>query len=362
MKFKKEGIKKYVLAIMLMSFVIFLSGCAGKQTDQEIVEDVYTGTQGLKISFIDTGIPSKLYVTPDTTLPVALKIENKGATTLSYSDIAIFYEGFDHNYITGIPYVDTIEELELEGKSSFNREGGSTIRSFESGPIILPSNSDGYDPNFAVSWLYNYQTVASTDICIDPNPYQLSGVQKPCKAQDVSLGGGQGAPVGVTKIEVKPGSSATRFIIHIRNLGTGSIVNNDVFSPIDISLTNINKIEDYEVIVGSDYVYCQPSKLQFFDQSSEAVLQCTYEHPYGIENAYETVIQVRLSYRYYDSISKQLDLIKVEDYENRLYGILSGSGYSTRGDYRGYLNTLYEIDRAIKITDRTIDAWESIGR
>jgi len=365
MEFKKEGFKKYTCIILLLCFITTLSGCTSIKTGSTTsAGDVYKGTEGLEISFIDNTLAQKIYVTPDTKLPISLKIENKGATSLEYDDIKIFYEGFDHDYITGIKYEEYMSsDFEpIEGKSSYNPEGGSSLKIFESGNILLPSNLNSYNPNFVVSWLYNYQTIASTTVCVDPRPYQITGIQKPCTPQDVTLSGGQGAPVAVTKVEVIPGSSRTTFRIHIKNIGSGSIVNRYINSPSEIGITSANKIDEYSVLVGNKYVYCQPEVLQFFDKNTEAILQCQHYHEVDEDNAYETVIQVRLNYKYYDSVSQQLQLIKVDDYEDRLISLLGSSGYSSRDEFRDAINTINDIEQAIRMTERTIDSWQNIGR
>lgn len=339
---KKEGYKKMsnilmksILILFIIKFSIFVSSCSSNSsgTQSGISENVYKGTQGIVVTFLENVLPTKLYVSEGTELPVAVKIENKGAYTLNSGDLKLFFGGFDVNYITfqkassdgEIP----IDEI-IEGKTRFNSYGGSTIYD-DSAEINLPNFLNSYNPKFQVSWLYDYETVASGVVCIDPAPFGLSKVQKPCTVKDVSLSGGQGAPVEVTKIEVIPVSTEkVNFIIHVKNSGTGIVVNGpysnsysgSVERPNDIKPSTTNKIGEYEVSIGGtslgsgDSLSCSPSVVQFFQDRSEAIIQCPYDFSGNVDNAYETVLQIKLKYRYYDSVSRQLSLLKVDNDES----------------------------------------------
>lgn len=373
MRFKKEvmGKSTYLGILILFLAILLVSGCTTqKKETTTAVDNVYQGTQGVVISFLENSLPSKLYVTSgQTSLPVALKIENKGATLVHAGQLDIFFEGFDPNYIggysglggTGIHFNP---DEDLEGKTRYNQYGGSTIKSISDYQTIirLPPELNEYSPNFGVSWIYDYKTVASSTVCIDPKPYELSPIDKPCKVSDISFSGGQGAPVGVTKIVVTPiGSSSTNygytsgsktnFMIYIRNLGTGTILNTHAPSPGAITQAMSNKIgalnmRKYTVTVGGSGSYgysqitCQPEVLQFYSPGTDAILQCTFPTPYGINNAYETVIQVELEYSYYDSISKKIQLIRTDTGSSAAYnwdGTLGTDYYSSQpsGQYGG---------------------------
>jgi len=70
---------------------------------------------------------------------------------------------------------------------------------------------------------YNYRTVASANVCLDPNPFSATVQQKVCTPASVSLGGGQGAPVAVNIVEVDPALGKTRFRIRVQNVGGGEV-------------------------------------------------------------------------------------------------------------------------------------------
>ena len=55
--------------------------------------------------------------------------------------------------------------------------------------------------------------MADVVVCIDPDPYSVVQEQKVCNIGDVSVSGGQGAPIAVTRIEEEVGSDKIYFRI-----------------------------------------------------------------------------------------------------------------------------------------------------
>ena len=94
----------------------------------------------------------------------------------------------------------------------------------DNGGVNVPFGADKYSPEILVTACYRYKTIADPKVCIDPNPFRAVQERKVCEVRDQSLGGGQGAPVAVTKIEEQVGSDKIHFRIFIQNVGDGEVI------------------------------------------------------------------------------------------------------------------------------------------
>jgi hypothetical protein len=158
-------------------------------------------------------------------------------------------------------------------------------------------------------------------------------LEKVCKVGTVAIGGGQGAPVAVTKIEQRmlseEGSVKPQFIIHIRNLGRGTVVRAD---KVDLACSgqavssgeqeqrerflNTVTLEDIRF---SEFSYtgghfdCVPVDQQTGAvairlKDGEGLLKCTLKA--GLlsaeRQAYATSLQVRLRYGYFQTVARDV--------------------------------------------------------
>jgi hypothetical protein len=87
----------------------------------------------------------------------------------------------------------------LEGDNRDFPGGNFEVLYFPSFVYDLPEGVENYNPTFLVKACYDYVTIASPVMCIDPQPH--SNAEKVCTPHTVHLSGGQGAPVAVTKVE-----------------------------------------------------------------------------------------------------------------------------------------------------------------
>ena len=112
----------------------------------------------------------------------------------------------------------------MPGKNVYNIEGGLGNVEFKSGSIALPTGVDRYNPPLVATACYEYKTLASPEVCVDPGFYELTSEQKACQVQDFGLSGGQGAPVAVTFVNVDMVGSKVVFEIDVANVGGGRVV------------------------------------------------------------------------------------------------------------------------------------------
>ncbi|MEM4282238.1 MAG: hypothetical protein QW559_01785 [Candidatus Woesearchaeota archaeon] len=230
---------KKVMAIAgLLLALLLLSACAplrGRQREEQLVPDFRVGSQGLVLSFEPNLPPTRLY--DDQPFEAVLRIENRGAFDVGGAGDKVYISGFDPSIITGISTFGA-QIPKLEGKSLAQPIGLQDVVQFRGTIRDLRSKGiDQYRTRILGTACYGYQTIATANVCIDPDPYSLTVKQKVCTPQNVALGGGQAAPIAVTNIQLEPSKGKTRFRIAIANVGGG-----EVFKP---GATYLSKCSPY---------------------------------------------------------------------------------------------------------------------
>jgi hypothetical protein len=304
-----------LVSVALILLIIVAFGCTrrpGTEADQS-PEEVYRGTEGLKMSFVRNMPPTRLYDT--TSLNILLELENKGASDLSGSNCRLYLSGYDEKIIRGIDK-DKICSTSLEGKSILNPEGGFNTQQFSTDIIDLPDYLDKLPQKILVTACYKYQTKASPVVCIDPHLYEIGPIERACTVQDVTLGGGQGAPVAVTGVDVEmAGKDRVSFNIKVSDVGGGTPLYRgaNVFTscPYDIDPNDYNVI-NYDVdMTGGQRVRCAPEiegdqRVRLVN--GRGTIFCTFR--ISGDSAYSTPLRVELDYNYMDSVSKDIEIIK----------------------------------------------------
>jgi hypothetical protein len=211
-----------VLLLAILAVTLLLSACGNRPAAGERPLDtaaalkiVQTGTQGVAISTIQNLPPPLIY---DQNPFVALvEVKNKGNHDVQREDCFVQITGFDPN-IMGYELVGPRSCAEnvgvLEGKSVYNTEGSFNQVEFRSSSVTLPLEVYEYNPRLNILACYNYITKASPQVCVDPLFYQVTSQQKACTPTDISMGGGQGAPVGISYVGVDMVGDKAIFEIH----------------------------------------------------------------------------------------------------------------------------------------------------
>ncbi|MBI4153082.1 hypothetical protein HY497_01045, partial [Candidatus Woesearchaeota archaeon] len=189
--------------LFIIGLLIFVLACA-QQRPEDIQEVsavskyVRSGNQGLEMNFLENTPPRQIYDNAD--LVGVLELNNLGNYDLDENKCFIQFGGFDQNIVRGVNARQVCGEL--PGKSEFLVDGGYGTVEFKSSNILLPLDVDIFHPDVVATACYEYQTIASPQVCIDPAFFEVSREQRVCEVRDFSLGGGQGAPVAVTFVDV----------------------------------------------------------------------------------------------------------------------------------------------------------------
>jgi hypothetical protein len=306
--------------IALILLVLLLVGCRGNSRDEEGYVDFRTGTIGLEMRFLEKSPP--FYVYEGDVLPITLELFNKGASEIFAGEI--YVTGFDPNLINNygpipgnLPLPGTLQPYlpfeMLDKKTQFNKEGGYQIIEFNSGKIDLPSGTHKYNIPLTIYACYDYETIASTEICIDPEPHR-SYYDKPCVTRNVGMGGGQGAPVAITNVELTNMREQMRITFTIQNVGSGmgggTIVDLEKmfagacptgFGPVDVDVVYLN----YVRVGDSAPLACSPDgRIKLVNGVGR--VSCTYAMPGG--TAYKTPLEIKLEYGYRTFIRRDVEI------------------------------------------------------
>jgi len=202
----------------IVLFLLILLAACGTPNEDRTPVDWRTGSQGLVMRFLPSLPAPRIY--DDTPMDIVIETFNAGATPVGPND-RIYLSGFDPAYITGISsYGEPLEAS--EGRTQYNLQGTPQYINFQGIPIKLSARQiDRLPFTLLATACYNYQTVASENVCIDLDPFSPTSRNRVCQATGVSPGT-QAAPVAVTQIDVEPAPGRTRFTIYVTNVGPGN--------------------------------------------------------------------------------------------------------------------------------------------
>ena len=162
---------------------------------------------------------------------------------------------------------------------------------------------------------YNYHTTANPSVCVDPLFYQVTSEQKTCLPRDVSMGGGQGAPVGVSQVGVDMIGSRAVFEINIRNFGTGRVLSPDTdirsCGQASIEYTDLDKVRYSVQMTGGSLIDCKPRDGLVRLTNNGGKIVCSFDIPGTF--AFETPLQIGLDYGYVQSFQKPIKIIKTPE-------------------------------------------------
>ena len=273
---------------------------------------VQTGTQGIEISTTPNYPPALLY--DQNPLVAILEVKNKGNYDLEAQNCIIQVTGYDPNIIGGMQSTRSCADNTgaLGGKNVYNLDGGYNQIEFSSSNLNLPQGVYEYSPTLNFMACYNYHTVASPSICVDPLLYQVTAEQRTCNPTDVILAGGQGGPVGVSYVGVDMVGKKGIFEINVRNFGSGRVLNpdTDISNCGESSLTyqDLDRVRYNIQLSGGNLIDCKPSDGIVRLSSNQGKIVCSFDIPGG--SAFETPLLIDLDYGYVQSFTKAVKIIK----------------------------------------------------
>lgn len=298
--------------IILLLGIVLLAGCSGTRQPREPIES-HHGTEGLVMEFMRGQPPNRVYNRDQ--MDVTVELRNRGAWPTQESGEAfagtIFIGGYDPAYIPLSPTYYILDGHEFYGKDQYSIEGSYGTRTFSASSVNIPPDVDRYNPWIQITACYDYKTVASANICIDPDPWKAGLEDEVCDVQDVSLGS-QGAPISVNSVDVDVTSHDIKFRIEFSNAATGYPYDwtqrNDC--P-DIEYVNLDKVDVEQVILSGAHIEATctpPNPIKMYNNRGFVV--CSVPKPHDDTPAYMTPLQIVLKYGYTDSIRMPIEVMQ----------------------------------------------------
>lgn len=335
----EKNLTALIFFMFFASIVILISGCQTQFGQFGKIQEIkpiiiHKGTQGLDLNFVQKMPPES--IREGTTFNVGIEIKNKGSWSISNAKILI--SGYDDAYmrITGdnskeIPKFEVLKPnilyniQKMDGKSTSNLEGGYILLILNGKNIRIPASAESYESNIIATTCYGYETEATQDVCIDPFANEQKQISKPCTIKDYSLSGGQGGPVGVTKIDESilgfGGERKVEFKIYADNLGKGQVANLKAYSKTCSieAKSNIEKgdlnIVEISATLGGKEINCYKTEEEKEQKLAYLVLEKDKNYvvcktAIDSKKIYVSPLVVKLKYGYVESVSKKMEFKK----------------------------------------------------
>ncbi|MCF7861402.1 hypothetical protein K9M79_04065 [Candidatus Woesearchaeota archaeon] len=315
----------------LVCLILLVGGCTQTRTTH-VDERYYTGIDGITMKFLTGSPPDTVYVDSDNMLssenayasdeyPFIIEFQNLGAypytqtgTTYGTAQASVYLSGFEQSLVELSSTING-ETISVEGRNEDNPIGGYDTVEREA-RFKLPVSSTSYITKINAIACYNYGTLASGTICIDPDP--SNDDNDVCSTHGTTFSGGQGAPVSVTSLEVEPMKNKVLVKINIKNSGRGEVVDKSKITecPFNLDYNEKGYVELETIRLGAqsdtqaglNKGNCRPTKLRLED--GYGTIHCTLDVA-DHDAAFVTTLQVELGYGYKDSITKNINIKRI---------------------------------------------------
>lgn len=294
-----------VYLILLITAVLFISvGCAQDSGRRDI--DFRTGSQAMELRFLQPG-PEDFF--EGDTLTVLVEYFNRGTADIVNGEF--FVSGYDLQYMR--LSLDP-KLINIEGKNEFDPRGDhSRILTIRSTPLRMPQNTETFPQTVKLTACYQYSTLTTAEICVDPDPLGRRVTRSVCTMSPVNPGA-RGAPVVITRVEPIVSRNDFRLVIEFANQGNGivydrTISNEKCFADLD-RYQDMNIVDVTRVDFSGRSLSCEPrNPVRMVDGRGRIVCECTNcIHEYM--DAYKTQVSIEFNYGYRNEAIKQIRVLR----------------------------------------------------
>jgi len=294
---------KLTVIFVLLIFILSCTDSGGGSSNT----NWRTGTQGIVMNFAQDNPPSELLNTQE--LSVIVEYSNKGAYDVPAGNLIFYLSGYDPSIL--FKGAKSAAAGAIEGKSQFNTQGSQTALTGWTSNIDISgvSGVDSFRQDVTVTACYNYGTIATPTVCVDPQKYDLV-VSTRCNFDVEDLGGSQGGPIAVTNIKKRTTKDKVYFEIYIRNSGGGIPFVTDIKDCHNsLSIKDIDTVKIGKVTLSGRTLKCNPSDIIRLN-NNQGYFVCERDMP---EKSFFTgVMEIHLTYGYRETISRSLTIVNID--------------------------------------------------
>jgi len=324
---------KIIIIITIILAGLIVASCSSQTSRGSSDINLRTGTQGLSIDFLKGTPPQRVF--EGSVFPVMISVKNTGAYSIEGNE-AVISLGVEKDYtervnilgggnVAPIQGLETAASFGIDGKRQINPKGEEEVIVYNVVAGNIDPQSEAHPSTVLATLCYPYETILASTVCIDTDVNDLRPTSKVCRLKDLTFSSGQGAPVAVTKVEMRmlptqvsegsnPSKIKPQFLIFIENKGRGTVIRQeavkDFCTKSDTSHKNLNIVYVNAYISGEE-LQCQldvkPSEDELGHiklKDKKDIIRCWLDE--GIDasqDSYFSPLKIDLNYGYTQSIS-----------------------------------------------------------
>ncbi len=289
---------------ILFTVLLLYAGCTPSSSNQGT--DYRYGSQGLELSFYPENTKT-FYEGEDATL--FFELRNKG--TADIRDGQLFASGFDRTYLNF--QFRPSQFFSITGKDQFDPSGQYAQQfSLVAQNARMPPNRERFSQSVLITACYTYETKATAEVCVDPDPLNRQTRDKVCNL-GVRNSGAQGHPITISSITptVNANAGTVRFQIQFTNSGGGQVYDRRVSHSIcnsGLAYNEIDVVYVNSVQLGNMRLQCEPANPVRM-LNGQGMITCTCNDCVDTTmSAYWSVLDMELSYGYKNTIRQDITL------------------------------------------------------
>lgn len=309
-KVKKKSLNTFFLFFVVVLGLLLVSGCVGSDNPASV--DFRTGKDGIVTKLYSPNLQYKIY--EGSPFEMSFEVANKGSYSAPNGKIVL--SGYDQEIISfddSIADGTAIKILPIiYGKSESSYNGEIKFIDFKSsnGPIL--KYGDSYSTIIIADVCFEYETFATPVVCLLPDPSEIRR-DKSCIPKNQNMDS-QGAPVAVTMVEQESLPGIVNFLITVENVGNGDVISpgdeNIHNCPFYLNEQNTDYIKAEVSIHGLTAPVCTPNeKIKLVNGKGKFICRFILNG----ETAYNSELEIKLSYNYHHSTTHNIDISKYQD-------------------------------------------------
>lgn len=313
---------KQVLVIMMVGALLLLSGCAGGGTATTAYDPFIGGDTGLTMEYITGSPPDEVFDNGQYAFSVSVKLDNTGEADVEEGAGFLEIKGISAEEFGVSPSALRVDIPELPGA----RKGGDgSVIAGQTDVVTFDDLEYQQDlagnlaiSNFRVRACYDYDTEASSQLCIKEKNVDGLKANEVCLINELKGVANTGAPIQIVNVaETAKGSNGVQISFDVAHVGPADfrwfphgdnecndrIDNKDMYK-VEVEVDPIVNGKYSAKCSGGSFDGGNKGTVTMFNGASRKVI-CSFDVGTQ-ESDFETRVNIKLKYRYLQYIEKQL--------------------------------------------------------